>query len=511
MKGMNPHSGMRHGAGRKRRSRRGMSVLVVLLLLSTTLALSYAVLRSQTTAIQIQDNAALRLSARQAALSGIAVGLKKMHSSADWGGVETSLSGRLTSNCTFKVDFRTGDPALTPSSPDYSDYPYRVSVVSTGTAVDPGDPNRTATYCLRTVVRLVPRNMPAEPSEWLSMTTNTVHQYSETGKVKLAVPCRIVGTIRSYGKWDFPDECKWGDTERNRYLRDLTLMALFFMGDHRPFTDQMSLPLSKQHNDVIESIKHVWPIPMDVTTSPATDWTFPGEVRTYRLYPGGKTYSVAPIPQSLGSTTLEPHQIDNPLGIHYREDDIEIGDRVTVQGTLLQNSTSGRIAFSGTEVEIKPVDLPAVYPDTRPVQIPVVMTRRDFQITAGARGRITGLVAAWRRFEVAAESQGNPCVETACRIVAHDLHICALEEWKSKSRDWWKDKNDRCMWYELFPPFVKRNGNLEYAPRIVIRPGTRSINYHYPWLNPNNPIYIPLPEDGGLRWEVVGWTENPSN
>lgn len=517
MKGRNPRTGLGKRAARRRRARQGISVLVVLLLLSTTLALSYAILRSQGTALQLQDNATLHLSARQAAMSGIAVGLKKMHDTS-WDGVDSSLSGTVRSHCTFKVDFRTGDPSLTSSSPDYSEYPYRVSLVSTGTATDAGDTNRSATYRVRAVVRLIPRKLPDEPSEWFSMTTNTVHQYNKTGSVTLAVPCRIEGTIRSYGKWDFPAECKWGSTEETDYLRDLNSMRLAGMGDYRPFDRQMTLPFSKQPSGLIDAITALGITPNDLTMSPADDWDFPANVRTYQIYPGGKTYSVSapPLSHYLWSTTLQPHPMTNPLGIFGRDGSVALGDNVTVQGTLLQSSNGGNIVFSGRSVQITPLDLPAIYPDTRPVQLPVVMARRDFQIAAGAQGSITGLVAAWRQFDVATDHQGASSVEMACRIVAQDLHIHGLDEWKSVSSFWWQWLY--ALYYlqqsagdKFFPRWLKTVSGLDYSPRIVIRPDTRSINYHYPWLSTSNPIYVAHPDDGGLRWEVVDWTENPSN
>lgn len=515
MKGKIPRSGLRDYAARKGRSRRAVSVLVVLLLISTTLALSYAILRSQGTAAQVQDNATLRLSARQAAMSGITVGLKKMHNSS-WGGVDTSLSGTVASNCRFQVAFSTGDPSLSSSSADYSDYPYRVTLLSTGTATDAGDSNRSATYRVRAVVRLIPRKLPDEPAEWPSMTTNTVHQYSTAGTVVLAVPCRIVGTIRSYGKWDFPAECKWGTTEESDYLRDLNSMRLAGMGDYRPFNSQMTLPFSKQPSGVIAAITSLGITPKDLTTSPAADWVFPGQVRTYQIYPGGKSYSVPTISQSLWSTTLQPDPLTNPLGVYYREGEVQLGDNVTIQGTLLQNGHSSNVVFSGKSVQIKPVDLPAVYPSTQPVQLPVVMARRDLQIAAGAQGSITGLVAAWRRFDVATDHQGESSVETACRIVAQDLNIHALNEWKSLDEFWWHWLYalyylQQSTGYKYFPSWLKAALGLDYSPRIVIQPDTRSVNYHYPWLSTSNPIYVAHPDDGGLRWEMVDWTENPSN
>ncbi len=56
-----------------RQPRRGVATRVVLLLISMALAVAYASMRSQTTASLVQRNAALRTSARQAAMTGMTV------------------------------------------------------------------------------------------------------------------------------------------------------------------------------------------------------------------------------------------------------------------------------------------------------------------------------------------------------------------------------------------------------------------------------------------------------
>ncbi len=517
MSGRNPYS-QRGTRGRTpgRRSRRAVAVLLVLLLISTTLALSYAILRSQGTASQIEENATLRFSARQAAMSGIAVALKKMQESS-WTGVDSTLSGSPGSKCTFQVAFTTGDPSLTSASTDYSDFPYRVTLLSTGTATDTADAHRQATYRVRAVVRLVPRKLPDEPAEWSSMTTNTVHQYNTDGTVVLAVPCRILGTVRSYGTWTFPAECNWSSTTESQYLNDLNLMRLAGLGDYRPFNNQIALPYSKQPSDLIATLNTTLGITTsNLTTAPATDWVFPNRVSTYQLYPGGKTYTAQTISQSLWSTAFQPNPLTNPLGLYYRSGEIDLYDNVTIEGTLIQGNSGHSVVLSGKNVQIKPVDLPAVYPSVQPVQIPVILARKDLQIAAGSKGSITGLVAAWRRFDVATDYQGNSSWETACHIVAQDFRIHELNEWEWLSNFWWQwlysvYSLQQSNGYRYFPSWLKVAWGLDYAPRIVIQPDTRTINYHYPWLDASNPIYIAHPDDGGLRWEVVDWTDNPSN
>ena len=106
---------------RKYVSRRGMTVILVLGLLAITLSLSYAMLRTQTTSARIQSNQKRRMDARQAAITGMQVALRRMHE-ASWAGVDVPLSGTLGTGVGYRVTFATGDATLTNRPVDRSDY-----------------------------------------------------------------------------------------------------------------------------------------------------------------------------------------------------------------------------------------------------------------------------------------------------------------------------------------------------------------------------------------------------
>ena len=59
--------------------RSGFAVVIVLALLSVTLALSYSMMRVQSTTNQIQQNMSRQSDARQAALSGLSAGIRQMY------------------------------------------------------------------------------------------------------------------------------------------------------------------------------------------------------------------------------------------------------------------------------------------------------------------------------------------------------------------------------------------------------------------------------------------------
>ncbi len=77
--------------GKPARPRRGISLLIVVLLVSLAMAVSFSVIHSQGTALAIQQNADLRASARQAAMTGMAVALREANS-PDWIGVGASFA-----------------------------------------------------------------------------------------------------------------------------------------------------------------------------------------------------------------------------------------------------------------------------------------------------------------------------------------------------------------------------------------------------------------------------------
>ena len=173
-----------------------MALLVVMLLISMTLGLSYAAVRSQHTAFQIQRNSDRRLLARQAAASGLTMALKKMHT-ADWAGVDTTLTGSLGTYEGYQVTYRTGDPSLASGDADYEDIPYRVTLLSTGLAADPDNPKHIARHQIRAVVRLVPRALGGEPNGWEKMTSYTVYQWDDGGGDFIVdVPIRVEGPVR---------------------------------------------------------------------------------------------------------------------------------------------------------------------------------------------------------------------------------------------------------------------------------------------------------------------------
>lgn len=187
-----------------RRSRRGVSVILVLALVSMTLALSYAMLRTQATVEQTERNSSHRATARQAAMTAMSVALRAINEPT-WGGVDTGLSGSLGDGSTYAVSFETGDASLAVTDPDYSEYPYRVTITAIGSVVDPANPQIQATHKVRSVVQLVRRKLSDPPSNWAAIKPYTVYQ-SGTGsgrEVDIQFPVRINGPVYAQNRINY--------------------------------------------------------------------------------------------------------------------------------------------------------------------------------------------------------------------------------------------------------------------------------------------------------------------
>src|SRR2546425_11661921 len=133
---------------------RGIAVVMVLGLLAITIAISYATLRGQGTTTQLARNNSRSLEARAAARSGIAAALRKISENA-WGGVGSTLNSGVTANSSYFVTFTTGDTKLTSTDPSYSEWPFRLTIESTGFASDPLNSAIQSQYKSRCVVQLL--------------------------------------------------------------------------------------------------------------------------------------------------------------------------------------------------------------------------------------------------------------------------------------------------------------------------------------------------------------------
>lgn len=495
----------RRTRGPRRGERRAVVAVIVLLLIAVALATSYSAMRSQTVTLSVRQNAMLGVSARQAALTGLTAGYRQMHS-PDWAGTDTTFTRALGANERFAVQYAAGDTTLTAGDAEYEDSPYRVTLLVTGTATDPSDSRRVSQYTIRAVARLVPRAMPDEPSDWPTMQHYTYYQtkdYSTT----LDLPCRIEGAIRLQGKLrlgrHYPDD--W-DAWVN-YFYHLNQMRWNGYGDYRTVNGPIHYPYSDQDwyvHDTLVNRMSVSTSNTDKDTANA-DWIKPALLTSYRLFPGGPTYGVPTVSGTITNRTLEGSVLDNPLGLYYAGSDLTLGDNVTVRGTLI---CLEELRIDGSNVKLEPVDIPSLYGESLPIQIPVA-TCRNFEVRPGAACSVKGLVAAFGHLEVESGAARGQ-LEIAGRVVAEDLDIYEDTDWDIL--DWWHEFHNYLAvngpsWIH-FPVWMRYWG-YDYVPSVRIKQG-EDVTYH--WYRPGQTIFVPHPddfsemdadEDPGLRWELI--------
>ncbi|MBN2477607.1 MAG: hypothetical protein JXB62_23570 [Pirellulales bacterium] len=503
-----------------------MALLVVLLLLSVTLGLSYAAMRSQTQQWMIHRNAGRRASARQAAATGLTMALKRMHG-PDWEGVDSTYTGQLSDEENFEVTYTTGDPSFQVPEvidwdhPDFDDpfydYPYRVTLLSTGYAADPDHPASIATYQVRAVVRLVPRALGTEPSSWETVEDFTLLQYSG-GDFYVNVPCRIEGKVRIQGYLGLSRSYSWPYDVRRAYLHDLERMRTGSPDDdgqprdYRPFSGPLYLPYGSQDSETLYLLHTL----MNVSLVDAASQTFSGTnsfgaLAEYRLYPGGKVYSWEVIGQDQHNANLQPDPQSNPLGVFRCTGDLKLDDNVTIRGTLLIQSD---VRFYGDDIRLLPQSLPPLEDDGLLVRLPTAVSGDDFRVYENARVEATGLLATADDFEVVSDYQHDIELSILGHVIAKDVYVHGRREW-TQWTDWWEDCYNWYRWMAsmdpagtgYFPDWLEVMQGRDPEPRLKIQPPPTAARYH--WKTSDDPIYVPGPDDEGLRWELLEWTENP--
>ena len=489
--------------------RRGMALLMVLLLLSLTVGLSYAAMRSQATVSMIQRNSDRRASARQDAITGLSMALKKMNRN-DWTGVGTSLNGSLGTNDTFLVTYTSGDTQLSTTDPDQ---PYRVTLLSTGYSADPEQVQSIAIYRVRAVVRFIPRKLAAEPATWLNMLNYTVYQWT-TGSFTMMPPSRIEGAVRIQSALDLTSGYSWSSEERKKYYEGLELMRVAGQGDYKPFNGTLAVNLNALNNETKNLLQQSLVLTtVDTPAYTIPDMTFPTAVSTYQLYPGGKQYTVPQLPATLQSVTYQADPVNNPAGLFFHVGSLTIYDDTTINGTLVMAAGSGSMIYlQGQRVKLNAVSLPPLQGTTQPVQLPAVVAGDTFRVCWHAGVTINGMVATALTFMIDSDNQAGITMTHTGSLIAKSVSIPKRSDWDLWNL-WWdwtynnyNDQKGQPNGIKYFPKWLQSVNGFNLTPQLTIKPSATPIRYH--WHNPQNTIYIADPTDGGLRWDLLSWTEN---
>lgn len=490
-----------------------MALLVVLLLLSITLGLSYAAVRTQSTEMMIQRNAERRQSAREVAMTAMSMAIKKMHTD-QWDGADTTLVGSLGTYENYQVRYITGDPSLSSGDPDYEEYPYRVTLLATGYAAAPDVPSSIATYQIRTVVRLVCRALADEPNGWNDLTEHTVCQWSD-GDFVINCPSHIEGDVRVRGTMYLREDLPWASEPRYMYLLHLKTLAQDYGIDWRPFSGSVKLPHSRQWFDTCTLLQGILGVSApDTAATTGFSWQSLNTLSSYRLYPGGKEYVAPKLAQDLRNMTLRPDPKTNPLGLFIRTGEAQIHENVTIEGTLVtQGASVEDVEIIGTNVRLLSHELPSLEGEDRPVCLPLVVSADDLTFHETAEVTATGLLIAKDDFDVFQGPQDSISVSIDGHVAGRDFAVLPRSEWVHS--DWWWGERWDEFEFQLsgfgattsFPVWLKKYYGLDSEPKITIEPDRSAVRYH--WHNPDNPVYVPHADDDGLRWELIEWTENP--
>jgi hypothetical protein len=497
--------------------RKGMTVIVVLGVISITLALSYAMLRSQVTAVEIQSNLDRANSSRQAAYAGISAALRALHNNS-WGGVDSSLSQDLSDHQWYEVSYETGDPTLTGSDPEFAEFPFRVTVHSIGYAEDPSQPEVRASYRVRVVVELVRKQLNSEPTAWSSLRSNkfTTYQWGGSG-LPVEFPVRVEGPMYVQGALTLAYDYPIDPLSRTRYLDDLTRMKNAGEGDFRPLTGPIFTPFVKQLSATLTLLGTSQQITLqDIPTATSAPVTYPNMITSYQLYPGGKSYNMPNLQAIYGPTlsnlTLDSDPIANPLGVFLGQGCLTLADNVTVNGTILTWGVEPDIRIKGVNVALQAKTLPKLADSEVAYQLPAAIVKDDFHVYSGADCKVRGAVLAWDDFSFLLGDAGTKC-DFQGRAVANRMNFLGRPTWDLSMLTWQNDlvafnlQKDSSSGTSYFPKFLKSRRGMNYEPLLTVKPAAAEI-VHY-WHNFSQPLYVAHPDDPGLQWNLIDWADNP--
>lgn len=496
--------------------RPGMTVIVVLGVISITLALSYAMLRAQVTSVEIQSNLERHNLARQAAYAGISAALRKMHSNS-WEGIDSTLTQELATEQWFEISFSTGDASLTTASPEYSEYPFRVTIHSTGYAADPAQPDVRSTYQVQAVVELVRKKLQTPSSAWQLARNFTAYQWSANGSM-FEVPVRVEGPLWMQGPMAIGADYPIDASSRTQYYSDLTAMKNAGMGDYRPFSGPIATPFSKQTTATKTFLQTNQQITLvDIAASTSAPVTFPTTTAiSYQLYPGGKAYTLPVLQATYGSTltgvTLAPDPVTNPLGIYLSSGTLYLGSNTSITGTIVTSGSEPDVRITGKNVILQANTLPGLVGSTVPYQLPVAIVKDDFLLQGDSSSTIRGVVVAWDEFTFERGHSALTC-DMQGRAFSSKLYLYGRTAWDMPLLTWQSElllfnaQAALLNGIKHFPDWIKAARGFDYKPLLTIKPNSTGIVDH--WNNFTDPVYIAGDGDVGLRWNLIDWADNP--
>jgi hypothetical protein len=491
------------------RRRRAFTLIIVLLLLAAALGTAFALMREQTMLAAVQQNHAADIGSRNAALTGLAAGMRTM-SESTWGGISSTLNGSLPDGSSYTTTFAVGDPNLSVGNPDYSLYPMRVTVTSTGKQ-SLGGGSGFQTFVARAVVELVPRKInPAKFS-----FNQTVYHWSLSGTT-LHMPMQVQGDMRIGGVLNLNPSYPTGSS-KSTWLSSLKNLANGGQ-ENRFVTGNLVWPalLNLTNSGNVETNLGINTTDqLGLGTAP---FSTPSSLGTYRLYPGGPQYTPVLIPGSnpqLSSQSFAADPLTNPLGIFYvNQSSIDLRGSVTINGTLINLASTGdiNVATGGSQqnITITAVTLPGL--SGQSIAYPAAVTGDDITVGNGQQLTVTGAMVAGGNFSISAASSSSDFTMTG-QLSCGTFSTAANSSWPTSSTTWdnylnsWNFQRtfgqpSYALWLASSPRL------LSPVPKLVFAPNTGTVDNLVPDFS--QPVYGPGSSDsGGLRWRLISFRENP--
>jgi hypothetical protein len=322
-------------------------------------------------------------------------------------------------------------------------------------------------------------------------------------------PCQVQGSVRVQAAVQLGKDYTWSAAAQQRYLGDLNAMRLANLGDDRPLTGNLFLPTSATDAQTLSLLTAQLGLTVtNVSAASSVSLPLPTQLTNYQIYSGGPTYAVGQVGSTIASVTLAPNPTTNPLGIFFNSSDVTIGNNVSITGTLI---CGGAVDISGAGVVLAPFAMPSLAGSTTPIRLPVIVAGNSVRCDSGVGASITGTVITGGPFTVSQGSQANSLALTGHVIAGSDFTIQGRSESLLTSLLWGNLYSAFQLQLLLpskvlfFPIYLSAYG-MNPNPLLALKADTTLWLDH--WQDVSGPVYVPAIGDGGLRWELLSWTNN---
>ncbi|MDA7951600.1 MAG: hypothetical protein MPJ24_08945, partial [Pirellulaceae bacterium] len=239
----------------------------------------------------------------------------------------------------------------------------------------------------------------------------------------------------------------------------------------------------------------------DTFTAPVS---FPSTLTTYRLYPGGPSYTIPNFNHTYGSTihdqTIGPDVLTNPLGVYHGTADLTFANNVTFSGILINPLSTDSIQLNGTNIVASAPLIPLDTETTTYAQIPVLSVGRDFLVGNHANVKIEGMVVSGLNFHI---GSGSRELDFTGKVASQKIDFQTETNWANLMvKNWIYELREFYGQTAIshFPEWMETKRSLSYEPSINFHASPENIRYHWPdW---SVPIFT-TNADGKLDWKIL--------